>query len=158
MSDQQAAEYDYLAALGEHWFHDGGDTCECGYWAHLDSVKRHHIADMLRPQVGTLGADERCHRCGGENVRWSAPSPLWNRVMRGNDINGEPRFSDLVCIRCFIVLAFEEGIDGTWRVAVDPEPEGLIYETPSGRIWDRSRGLWVEPSTGAFIERGNPDA
>lgn len=33
--------------LGEHWFHDGGNTCECGYWAELDSVKRHHIEDAL---------------------------------------------------------------------------------------------------------------
>ena len=96
--------------------------------------------------MGTLDDDERCHRCGGENVRWSASSPLWNRVMRGNDINGEPRYRDLVCIRCFIVLAFEEGIDGTWRVSVDPEPDGLIYETPSGRVWDAERGLWVDPS------------
>lgn len=101
-------------------------------------------AVLPSPNVGTLD-DEICHRCGGENVRWSAPSPLWNKVMRGNDINGEPRYGDLVCIRCFIVLAFEAGIDGTWRVGLDPEPEGMIYETPSGRVWDQVRGLWVEP-------------
>jgi hypothetical protein len=35
------------ATLREHWFHDGGDLCDCGYWAHLDSVKRHHIEDAL---------------------------------------------------------------------------------------------------------------
>jgi hypothetical protein len=38
---------DVAAVLREHWFHDGGDLCECGYWAHLDSVKRHHIEDVL---------------------------------------------------------------------------------------------------------------
>lgn len=33
--------------LDEHWFYDDTDTCECGYWAHFDSPRRHHIEDML---------------------------------------------------------------------------------------------------------------
>lgn len=97
-------------------------------------------------RVGLHGDAETCYRCGGENVRWCAPSPLWNRVMRGNDISGEPQFHDLVCVRCFIVLAFEAGVDGTWRLSVTPEPDGLIYETPSGRIWDADSWLWVDPA------------
>lgn len=88
---------------------------------------------------------ERCHRCGGDNVPWSAPSPLWNLVMRGNRIDGTPRYGDMVCIRCFTVLADEVGVEGVWRVTVDPEPDGLIYTTPSGRVWDADRMLWVDP-------------
>lgn len=97
-------------------------------------------------RVGLLEDAETCYRCGGENVIWSAPSPLWNKVMRGNDINGDPQYHDLVCTRCFIVLAFEAGIEGRWRLSVTPEPDGLIYETPSGRIWDPEDWLWKEPA------------
>lgn len=64
--------------------------------------------------------------------------------MRGNDINGEPQHGDLVCIRCFIVLADELGIAGHWTVDVEPRPNDLIYTTPSGRVWDEAQGLWVE--------------
>lgn len=93
-------------------------------------------------ELGTLGDDERCCRCDGENVVWSAPSPLWNLVMRGNDIDGDPKWGDLVCIRCFIVLAEEAGVRGRWRVSVDPEPEGLVKVTPSGRVWDERTYRW----------------
>jgi hypothetical protein len=97
-------------------------------------------------EMGTLGEAELCNRCGGENVIWATPSPLWNLVMRGNDINGDPKWGDLVCIRCFVVLAEEAGVrPSRWRLTADPEPEGLIYETPSGRVWDRDRWLWVDP-------------
>lgn len=89
---------------------------------------------------------ENCNRCGGPNVVWAAPSPLWNFVMRGNDINGVPLYSDLVCMTCFVILAVEAGINTTgWRLTVTPEPEDLVYETPSGRIWDENSFLWVEP-------------
>lgn len=89
--------------------------------------------------------DERCRRCGGSNVVWAAPSPLWNLVMRGNDINGEPFHGDLVCMPCFVVLAHGLGHRGRWRLSLDPEPEGLIKVTPSGRAWDSERWLWVGP-------------
>lgn len=63
--------------------------------------------------------------------------------MRGNDINGDPQFGDLVCIRCFIVLAEEAGVDPTvWRLTADPEPEGLVKVTPSGRVWDERTYRW----------------
>jgi hypothetical protein len=78
-------------------------------------------------------------------VIWFAPSPLWNLVMRENDINGPIQFADLVCIPCFIALAAEVGVTGKWRLTVDPEPQGLIKETPSGRIWSESRQLWIDP-------------
>lgn len=88
---------------------------------------------------------EYCRRCGGPNVIWSAQSPLWNYVMRGNDINGESRFNDLVCMPCFIKCAIEAGLpDRGWLLTLVPEPEGLVYETPSGRVWDESKFLWVD--------------
>lgn len=90
--------------------------------------------------------DEACRRCGGPNVVWSAPSPLWNLVMRGNDINAETQYADLVCIACFVEMSEEAGVmPKRWRVYADPEPAGLIYETPSGRVWDAERWLWMNP-------------
>lgn len=91
----------------------------------------------------SAGPGEDCRRCGGPNVIWFAPSPLWNKVMRGNDICGDPLFNDLVCMPCFVALAAEAGVVGVWRLTADPEPEGLIYTTPSGRVWDPDRFLWV---------------
>jgi hypothetical protein len=63
---------------------------------------------------------ETCHRCGGSNVTWFAPSPLWNLVMRGNDINGDALHDDLVCVPCFVLLAAEAGVEGVWRVSGAP--------------------------------------
>ena len=90
-------------------------------------------------------ASEDCRKCGGPNVVWFAPSPLWNYVMRENDINGPVHYADLVCVRCFIELAIEKGIAGRWRLTVDPEPDGLVKVTPSGRVWDDSSNLWRQP-------------
>jgi len=120
---------------------------------------------------------ETCNRCGGENVTWYVSSPLWNFVMRGNDINGEPRYRDLVCVGCFWVCAMEaglkEGYEWTFTsepvvwsdtltrskftnlihvLSISPEPPGLIYETPSGLIWDRDKMLWVEKPEGFPVE------
>ena len=91
--------------------------------------------------------NETCQRCrkANEAATWFVPSPLWNRVMRGNDINAEARFGDLVCMRCFIRCAVEAEVVGTWRLTVDPLPDDLIYKTPSGRTWDDEAGLWIEP-------------
>lgn len=63
--------------------------------------------------------------------------------MRGNDIDGTPIFGDMVCVSCFITLAGEAGLKGSWRLTLDPEPDGLIYQTPSGRVWDQEQFLWV---------------
>ena len=89
---------------------------------------------------------ETCQKCGGPNPSWAAASPLWNYVMRGNDINGQPLFGDMVCIRCFIQIAevMSDLPAGEWRLTIHPEPDGLKYETPSGRVWDPEQFLWVE--------------
>ena len=61
--------------------------------------------------------EHRCERCRGPNVRWFAPSPLWNAA------HGE---WDILCPICFVQLAEAAGIDPTaWEV----RPEVLPQET-----------------------------
>lgn len=96
--------------------------------------------------MSSLASDaEDCLRCGGPNVIWFAPSPLWNLVIRGNDINGDALYGDMVCMPCFVILAAEAGVSGVWRLSVDPEPEGLVKVTPSGRVWDEDANQWRDP-------------
>jgi hypothetical protein len=104
-------------------------------------------ADHMSETEVAIAEHESCHRCGGSNITWFAPSPLWNLVMRGNDINGDALHDDLVCVPCFVFLAAEAGVEGVWRVSVDPEPDGLVKVTPSGRVWDEYANRWVEPVT-----------
>ena len=87
---------------------------------------------------------ERCQRCNGENPAWSASSPLWNAVMRGGSIEGDPIFGDMVCATCFMVLAEEKGIAGLFRVTADIVNVELETVTPSGRVWSDERQLWLD--------------
>lgn len=98
---------------------------------------------MPRSDTGS----EACRRCGGENPPWSAPSPLWNAVMRRGSINGPPEFNDLVCATCFTVLAEEKGIASQFRVTAENVNVELETVTPSNRIWDEDRNLWIEPAS-----------
>lgn len=86
--------------------------------------------------------DERCQRCHGPNPPWSAPSPLWNAVMRGNDINGTDEFSGIVCATCFTILAEERIGADLWRLSAQRVPVELQTVTPSGRVWDDETWLW----------------
>lgn len=85
---------------------------------------------------------ERCRRCGSPNPPWSAPSPLWNAVMRGGSINGEALFDDMVCATCFMVLAEERGVAQGWRVTATTIKAPLETVTLSGRVWDAEKSLW----------------
>lgn len=83
-----------------------------------------------------------CVRCGGTNPVWTAPSPLWNEVMRGGDINGREQYAGIVCPSCFANLGTEAGIAGGWRlIACDVHVE-LQTVTPSGRVWNEATWLW----------------
>jgi hypothetical protein len=93
----------------------------------------------------TAEAESQCRRCGGPNVSWAAPSPLWNAVMRGGSIDGPWEFGELICPTCFVVLAEERGIACDWTVAAKTVYVALETVTPSGRRWDAESGLWVEP-------------
>lgn len=90
--------------------------------------------------------EETCRRCGGANVIWCAPSPLWNAVMRGGSIDGPWEFNELICPACFITLAEERGIAGEFVVDARVVSVELETVTPSGRVWDAEAMLWRESS------------
>lgn len=88
-----------------------------------------------------------CRRCGGPNVQaWSAPSPLWNQVMRGGDINNPDRFDGIVCPVCFAALAEDAGIAWRWRFYAEKVMVPLQTVTPSGRVWNERTWMWDEVS------------
>ena len=95
--------------------------------------------------VSDVAADEStCGRCLGPNVVWSAPSPLWNQVMRGGSINGNERFGGIVCPICFADLAKETGVADLWYLMAERVYVKLETVTPSGRIWSESQRRWIE--------------
>lgn len=102
-------------------------------------------ADALRRQAREtpIDSEEICHRCGGANRSWSAPSPLWNAVMRGGSINGPWEFGEIICPTCFMVLAEERGIASGWWLHAQVVHVELETVTPSGRVWDEALNLWV---------------
>lgn len=67
-------------------------------------------ADRQRPggPIAEPHPEARCHRCGGWNARWFAPSPLWNLVMRSEATEDEP---GIICPACFNALAEAQGIE-----------------------------------------------
>ena len=109
-----------------------------------EDLHRDQIIAALQPQDEQPGA-ETCKRCGNTTAIWSASSPLWNAVMRGGSIDGEPLFDDMVCATCFMQLAEEQGIASVFRVTADKINLELETVTPSGRVWDERSFLWVDP-------------
>jgi hypothetical protein len=91
-----------------------------------------------------LAERERCNRRGRDYRMWSAPSPLWNAVMRGGCINGPWEYGEMICANCFMEIAEDRGIANTFRVSADNVKVPLQTVTPSGRVWDDRRGLWIE--------------
>lgn len=102
--------------------------------------------------------EESCRRCGGPNVSWSAPSPLWNAVMRGGSIDGPWEHDELVCPTCFAVLAEERGVATGWRLDATDVAVQLETVTPSGRVWDANSWLWKPAPFDGAGDYGNPDA
>lgn len=92
--------------------------------------------------------ENTCGRCGGPNVPWSAPSPLWNEVMRGGDINATDteNHKGIVCPTCFAILAQEAGVADLWRLSAERVHVPLQTVTPSGRTWNEQTWLWDEPA------------
>lgn len=87
-----------------------------------------------------------CDMCRGTNPVWTAPSPLWNEVMRGGDINGREMYRGIVCPSCFANLATETGIAGGWRLIATDVHVKLQDVTPSGRVWNDETWLWEDGS------------
>lgn len=92
--------------------------------------------------------DEHCRRCGAANPPWSAPSPLWNAVMRGGSIDGPWQHEEIICPNCFIAIAEGQGAAEIWRVSAERVNVPLEMVTPSGRVWDDQRWLWSEMPNG----------
>jgi len=86
-----------------------------------------------------------CHRCGGPNISWSAPSPLWNQVMRGGSINGEWQWDEIICPICFVMLAEEAGIADFWVLSAERVHVELETVTPGGSVWDETIQRWRHP-------------
>lgn len=110
-----------------------------------------HVRHLLETAVVTVtwpddaGHPETwCEICGGANVAWCAPSPIWNAVMRDGDITRADEYG-IVCPRCFAVRAEALGVAGLWRLDAEYVHVPLVTVTPSGRVWDSERWLWVEP-------------
>lgn len=85
-----------------------------------------------------------CHRCYGANVVWSAPSPLWNAVMRDTD-DGTDAYDGIVCPVCFIQLAETMAVAGPgWYLTADDVQVSLATHTRDGRVWSDASRLWVK--------------
>lgn len=98
-----------------------------------------------RQYAPTAHPEDFCHRCGRPLHDWSAPSPLWNEVMRGGSINGEEIHNGIVCPTCFSQLAEQRGIASRWRFHAKRVHVPLETVTPSGRVWDEETWMWVDP-------------
>lgn len=98
---------------------------------------------MIQLGVALPHPERHCGRCRGPNVSWTAPSPLWNQVMRGGDINAPELFGGIVCPTCFARTAEERGIAFGWRLNATDVRVELATTTPSGRVWDAHQWLWV---------------
>lgn len=100
----------------------------------------------IRHMLTTAHPEERCWRCAGPNIAWTAPSPLWNQVMRGGDANNPEIHNGIVCPTCFATLANEAGITtNRWNLFAQHALVPLQHITPSGRIWNPERWMFEEP-------------
>lgn len=133
-------------------------------WAGLHNHTNHDAIaepDPIRQTDGTTDGhpESTCRRCGRTNIAWTAPSPLWNEVMRGGNINGVDRFSGIVCPVCFAQLAEEAGVARHWRFYSDRVHVELATVTPSGRVWNEQTWMWEQPAQPAtpFVACKAPD-
>lgn len=124
------------------------------------------VMDVGRASIATIRAmlacadtspERYCWRCGGPNVPWSAPSPLWNEVMRGGDINGSEIHNGIICPTCFAVLAEAAGVAKLWRLYAERVLVPLATVAPSGRVWNPETWLWKYPTPSGPIELNADD-
>lgn len=96
--------------------------------------------------------EDRCHCCNAIFAPWTAPSPLWNAVMRaGGSIDGDELYDGIVCPTCFAMLAEARGLADRWRFSAQRVKVELETVTPSGRIWNEATWMWrvpLRPDTG----------
>lgn len=121
---------------------DGRGGCQDCDWA----------AALVESEEPQAAPESYCHRCNGPNSSWEAPSPLWNRVMRGGSIDGPWHYDEIICVRCFIELAEAAGIADGWRLTATSVHVPLETTTPTGRVWDEGAFRWGA----ALVEAGEP--
>lgn len=115
----------------DHAVHDDGAGC---HWAEP-------WFDAVPAALRSAHPESYCHRCAGRNVQWSAPSPLWNAVMRP-DGERAAQWEEIVCPSCFAELAGLAGIASSFRLDATDAVD-LPTHSPDGRVWDSARWLWV---------------
>lgn len=115
-------------------------------------VQGDHV-EVLSTDAGARDSESYCHRCDGPNRPWSAPSPLWNAVMRQTpDVW---LWEEIICPTCFMVLAEDAGIAACWRLDAD-SLVNLPTTSPDGRVWDEAARLWAPPVP-AGLEENNDE-
>jgi hypothetical protein len=68
--------------------------------------------------------------------------------MREGSIAGPWRWHEIICPLCFVELGEQQDIGRGWRLDAKEVLVPLETVTPSGRIWDESKGLWGNKSGG----------
>lgn len=69
--------------------------------------------------------EAKCEDCGGANVVWHTPSPIWNKVCRPEGYRCDP----MICPTCFIIRAEKAGVQPTsWRVAPEDWPNDKLRD------------------------------
>lgn len=106
--------------------------------------------------------EETCEMCGGRNMVWFAPSPIWNRVVR----DPAAPLPEILCPQCF-TEAYEKkfGPPTAWKVTTETEADMV-----SGRIaavniaaivWHRAQRdveTWMDAETHAGRFRSSREA
>lgn len=82
-----------------------------------DQQWKEHIAMLKASKEASQGAiapihpEDVCDDCGGPNVTWFAPSPLWNLIVRNSE-----KADPMLCPRCFVLRAEAKGIHKAWKL------------------------------------------
>lgn len=102
------------------------------------------FAQFNEERDNEIPIESYCHKCLRPNPIWSAPSPLWNEVMRGGGMTNEDMYDGVVCPPCFAELAEKAGITGKlWRFYAQEIKVPLTF-TAGTRAWNEETWLFEE--------------
>lgn len=135
--DRQVAEQAWDEAVNASVLHYVPPS---GLYSGVSWPANPYRADSAAPARRDRHPEDYCHRCGGPNVSWWVPSPVWNAVIGYPD----QAHDGIVCPRCFAELAEAKGAKGPWRWAPREWPEGVSLVHMDGRVWDAAMERWIE--------------